>query len=325
MKSIRSVITGYGSYLPEKVLTNDDLSKMVDTSDEWITERTGMKKRHIAAEGEYTSDLAINAAKIALKKAGLKGNDIDLIVVATATPDMTFPSTATRVQAALGGVGCPALDIHAVCAGFVYAMNHADNAIRLGQAKNALVIGAETLSRIVDWTDRNTCVLFGDGAGAFVLSAQEGKGDATDRGVLYTRVYADGRQVEHLRTDGGVSSTKTAGFINMNGREVFRHAVKNMHSASMEALKANGLSADDVDWIIPHQANNRIIESMTKKFGGDNKKVISTVHLHANTSAASIPLALCEAVDDGRIKQGDLIVSAALGAGFAWGASLFRL
>lgn len=325
MKIIRSVITGYGSYLPEKVLTNDDLSKIVDTNDEWISERTGMKKRHIAAEGELTSDLAINASKKALKKAGLSGKDIDLVVVATATPDMTFPSTATRVQAAIGSVGGGALDLQAVCAGFMYAMNYADNAIRLGQAKNALVVGAETLSRIVDWTDRNTCVLFADGAGAFVLSAEEGKGDVSDRGVLFTKIYADGRNIEHLLTDGGISSTKTAGFIHMNGREVFRHAVKNMYNAAADAMEAFDLTADDIDWVIPHQANSRIIESVTKKMQIDINKVISTVHLHANTSAASIPLALCEAVEDGRIKQGDLIVATALGAGFAWGSSLFRL
>ena len=320
----RAVVTGCGGYLPEKVLTNKDLARMVDTSDEWIVQRTGIRERHIAGDGEFTSHLATAAARIALDGAGMPASDLDLIVVATATPDETFPATATRVQNALGMRRGAAFDVQAVCSGFIYALNIADNFIRLGQSSAALVIGAETFSRIVDWQDRSTCVLFGDGAGAVVLRAEEGAGTAADRGVLSNHLHSDGRHHDLLFVDGGPSSTGTVGHLRMAGRDVFRHAVSNLAAVMEEALAANGLTAEDVDWVVPHQANQRIIKSTSAKLDMPDEKVIVTVDHHANTSAASIPLALAEAVGDGRIKPGDLCLLEAMGGGFAWGASLVR-
>lgn len=322
---LRSVIAGTGSYLPERILTNADLARQVDTSEDWIVERTGITQRHIAAEGQMTSDLAFNAAERALAAAGLKGQDVDLIIVATATPDQTFPATAAKVQARLGCPGGPAFDIQAVCSGFVYALTVADNFIKAGQSKVALVIGAETFSRILDWDDRTTCVLFGDGAGAVVLTAAEGAGTCADRGILTTHLHADGRQHDLLYVDGGPSSTQTTGFVRMQGREVFRHAVVNLAAVVEEALEATGLSASDIDWLVPHQANKRILDGTARKLGVSADKVIVTVDRHANTSAASIPLALAEAVSDGRIKAGQLVLLEAMGGGFTWGSALLRL
>lgn len=324
MNVVRSIVTGCGSYLPEKILTNDDLARRIDTSDEWIVERTGIRQRHIAAEGELTSDLAIRASEQALAAAGVSGADIDLVVLATSTPDETMPATATVVQAAIGMGGGFAFDIQAVCSGFVYALNVADNFIRAGQAHRALVVGAETFSRILDWEDRGTCVLFGDGAGAVVVEAGEGKGTANDRGILTCHLHSDGRLHDLLYADGGISSTRTAGFLRMKGREVFRHAVNNLSDVIEESLAATGLGAADIDWIVPHQANKRILDGTAKKFGIAPEKVIITVDRHANTSAASVPLALRAAVDDGRIKQGDLLLMEAMGAGLTWGAALVR-
>jgi 3-oxoacyl-[acyl-carrier-protein] synthase-3 len=320
----RSVVVGCGSYLPEHVVTNKELATRVDTSDEWITQRTGIRLRHIAAEGEKTADLALAAARRALAAAGMPAGEIDLIVMATSTPDETFPATATRVQAALGMTGGAAFDIQAVCSGFIYALNVADNFIRVGQAKTALVIGAETFSRILDWTDRTTCVLFGDGAGAVVLRAGEGAGSYADRGILSSHLHSDGRQHDMLYVDGGPSSTGTVGHLRMAGREVFRHAVTNMAAVIGEALAANGLTAADIDWLVPHQANRRILDSTAQKLNLDPKKVVVTVDHHANTSAASIPLALCEAVADGRIQRGQIVVMEAMGGGFTWGATIAR-
>ncbi len=321
---IRSRIIGCGSYLPEKILTNDDLSRFVETNNSWIVERTGIRERHIAAEGETTADLAEQAARKALSAAGIEANALDLLVLATSTPDNTFPATATRVQARLGMTGGVAFDVQAVCAGFVCALSVADSFIRSGQARTALIIGAETYSRILDWSDRTTCVLFGDGAGAAVLSAEESPGTTADRGVLAVKMHSDGRHYDALYVDGGVSTTQTAGHLRMNGREVFRHAVGNLASVATEAMAAAGVAPEAIDWLVPHQANARIIEATAKKLGLPMEKVVMTVDRHANTSAASIPLALCEAVADGRVKPGQLLVMEAIGGGFVWGAAVVR-
>ena len=322
---VRSKVVGCGSYLPEKVLTNADLAKMVDTSDEWIVERSGIRERRIAAEGEFTSHLAIKASRAALGRAGLEPSDIDLIVLATATPDETFPATATTVQAGLGMTKGAAFDVQAVCSGFVYALSVADSMIRAGNAKRALVIGAETFSRILDWKDRGTCVLFGDGAGALVLEADaSGKGDANDRGLLATRLHSDGTKHDLLYVDGGPSTTRTTGFLRMEGREVFKHAVTNLAGVVREVLDDASLTIDKIDWLVPHQANKRILDGTARKLGLDPAKVIVTVDRHGNTSAASVPLALDVAVSDGRIKTGDLLLLEAMGGGFTWGACLIR-
>lgn len=321
---IRSIVAGCGAYLPQRVVTNDELAKHVDTSDAWIVERTGIRQRHIAAEGEKTSDLAIAAAQRALKAAGEKASQIDLIVLATCSPDETFPATATRVQAALGAHQAAAFDVGAVCSGFIYALATANNFIRMGQAESALVIGAETMSRLLDWNDRSTCVLFGDGAGAVVLRANKGRGTAKDRGILSTHLHSDGRQHDLLFADGGPSGTGTVGKLRMQGRDVFRHAVTNLASVLNETLKANDLKVKDIDWLVPHQANKRILDATAKKLGLPLEKVVMTVERHANTSAASVPLALAEACEDGRVKEGDLVVLEAMGAGFTWAASAVR-
>lgn len=321
---IRSVVQGCGSYLPERVVTNEELSKTVATTDEWIQQRTGIRQRHIAAEGEFTSHLAIKASQRALDHAGLKGSDLDLIVLATATPDETFPATATRVQAELGMTGGAAFDVQAVCAGFVYAVSVADSLIKNGIASTALVIGAETFSRILDWDDRGTCVLFGDGAGAIVLKGEQGTGTSADRGILANALHSDGRQHDILYVDGGPSSTRTTGFLRMEGKEVFKHAVVNMAAVVGEVLEKAGLEAKDIDWLVPHQANKRIIDGTGRKLGLPPERVVVTVDRHANTSAASIPLALDVAVKDGRIKKGDLLLMEGIGGGLAWGASLVR-
>ncbi|KAA0597204.1 MULTISPECIES: beta-ketoacyl-ACP synthase III [Azospirillum] len=320
---MRSRVLGCGIFLPSNVVTNQDLEQRVDTSDEWIVQRTGIKSRHIAAEGEKTSDLAIAAATRALEHAGVPAGSIDCIILATTTPDNTFPATATRVQAALGTTGF-AMDIQAVCAGFVYAMSVADNFLRNGQARRALVIGAETFSRLLDWNDRTTCVLFGDGAGAIVLEAYEAKGDSNDRGVLSTHLHSDGTQYDLLYVDGGASSTGTIGHVRMHGQEIFRHAVSKLSAVVEEALAANGLESTDIDWMVPHQANRRIIDGLARKMKLSPEKVVLTVDRHGNTSAASIPLALGEAVADGRIKRGDLILMEAIGGGLTWGSALIR-
>jgi 3-oxoacyl-[acyl-carrier-protein] synthase-3 len=325
MSIIRSSIVGVGGYLPERILTNEILAKQVDTTNEWIVERTGIQQRHIADESQKTSDLAIRAAERALSAAGINGSDVDLIVLATATPDNTFPSTATRVQAALGMTKGVAFDVQAVCSGFLFALSIADNFIKNGQVRTALVIGAECFSRILDWTDRGTCVLFGDGAGAVVLRAEEGRGDNRDKGVLSTHIHSDGRHYNLLHVDGGPSSTQTVGHLRMEGREVFRHAVVNLAAVAQEALEANGLKSTDLDWVVPHQANKRIIEGTARKLGLSLDQVVVTVEKHANTSAASVPLALAEAVNDGRIKAGQLVLLEAMGGGFTWGAALVRL
>ncbi|MFZ5781301.1 MAG: beta-ketoacyl-ACP synthase III [Pseudomonadota bacterium] len=321
---IRSVVQGCGAYLPERVVTNDELARRMETSDEWIQQRTGIKQRHIAADGEFTSHLAVKASERALAHAGLTAADLDLIVLATATPDETFPATATRVQAALGMSRGAAFDVQAVCAGFVYALSVADSMIRSGTASTALVIGAETFSRILDWNDRGTCVLFGDGAGAVVLRAEEGKGTAADRGVLASTLHSDGRQHDILYVDGGPSSTMTTGHLRMEGKEVFKHAVVNMAAVVGEVLEKAGLKPEDIDWLVPHQANKRIIDGTGRKLGLPPERVVVTVDKHANTSAASIPLALDTAVQDGRIKRGDLLLLEGIGGGLAWGASLVR-
>jgi len=323
--TIRSVIAGVGAYLPERVVTNQELAQRVDTTDEWIVERSGIRKRHIAADGEKTSDLAIAATRQALAAAGREGHEVDLFVVATATPDHTFPATAARVQAALGRPGVPAFDVAAVCSGFVYGLAVVDNFIKARQAKCAVVVGAETFSRILDWNDRTTCVLFGDGAGAVVLTAQDGKGTIADRGVLSTHLHSDGRHHDMLYTDGGPSSTQTTGHVVMKGKEVFKHAVVNLAEAVREALAANQMTIDDVDWLVPHQANKRILDSTAQKLGLDPGKVIVTVQEHANTSAASIPLALHAGVADGRIRPGHLVLMEAMGGGFTWGSALVRM
>jgi len=321
---LRSVVLGCGAYLPKRVLSNDDLARMVDTSDEWIVQRTGIRQRHVAAPGEFTSHLGIAAARAALADAGVEPQSIDLIVVATSTPDNTFPATAVSVQEGLGITGGAAFDLQAVCSGFVFGLATADGLLRTREFKRALVIGAETFSRILDWTDRTTCVLFGDGAGAVVLEAQEQPGKITDRGVLASRLRSDGRHKMKLYVDGGPSSTGTVGHLRMEGREVFRHAVAMISDVVTEAFRETGCSADDIDWFVPHQANQRIIDGSAHKLGIDGKKIVSTVDRHGNTSAASIPLALAVARADGRIKTGDLVLLEAMGGGFTWGALLVR-
>jgi 3-oxoacyl-[acyl-carrier-protein] synthase-3 len=320
----RSIVAGCGAYLPERVVTNDELAKRVETSDEWISQRTGIRQRHIAADGELTSDLALAAARQALSNAGIEGSDLDIIVLATATPDNTFPATATKVQAGLGNRAGAAFDVQAVCTGFIYALAMADNMLRLGQAKTALVIGAEVFSRILDWKDRGTCVLFGDGAGAVVLKAGEGEGTTRDRGILSTHLHSDGTNYEALYVDGGPGTTGTAGFLRMAGREVYKQAVVRMAECVEHALDANGLQHGDVDWLVPHQANLRIIESTGRKLDIPMARVIVTVDRQANTSAATIPLALAEATADARLKEGQLVALTAMGGGFTWGSALIR-
>ena len=322
--ALRSVLLGVGGHLPERVLTNAELAAMVDTSDEWIVERTGIRARHIAAEGEKTSDLAIAAARRALERAGRAAKDVDLLIVATATPDLTFPATAARVQAALGVTHGAAFDLQAVCSGFVFALATADNFLVRGQAKTALVIGAETFSRILDWRDRSTCVLFGDGAGAVVLEAQD-EAEAGGRGVISTFLRTDGRLHDLLYVDGGPSETQTVGKLRMRGSQVFRHAVEHISAAMLEACARGGVSIADIDWFVPHQANQRILDGVVRRLGIAPDKVVSTVAVHGNTSAASVPLALDAAVADGRIKPGDLVLMEALGGGLTWGAALIRI
>jgi 3-oxoacyl-[acyl-carrier-protein] synthase-3 len=317
----RAQAAGTGGYLPERIVTNDELAARLDTSDAWIRQRTGIAERRVAAPGELTSDLACAAARRALERAGMSGNDLDLIVLATATPDHTFPATAVKVQARLGMKRGAAFDVQAVCSGFIFALAVADNALRLGQARTALVIGAETFSRILDWQDRGTCVLFGDGAGALVLQAVP---ESTGRGVLSTHLHSDGRQHDILYVDGGPSSTGTAGCLRMEGREVFRQAVTHLAAVVDEALAANGLTPADIDWLVPHQANTRIIEAVGRKLGLGADRTVVTIARHANTSAASIPLALDEAVGDGRIRPGHLVLMEALGGGLTWGAGVVR-
>jgi len=321
---IRSKIIGSGAYLPETILTNAELAKRVDTSDAWIQERTGIKQRHIVRAGEMTSDLAVAASRAALLDAGIDAGELDLIVCATTTPDDTFPAAATKVQARLGMTRGAAFDVQAVCSGFVYALSVADNFIKGAQADTVLVIGAETMSRLLDWNDRTTCVLFGDGAGALVLKAEQGNGDNSDRGVLNTKIFSDGRLRDLLYVDGGPSSTQTTGHLRMMGKEVFRHAVTNISAAIESSVHAAGLEIDDIDWFVPHQANQRILDGTARKLGIRPERVVSTVALHGNTSAASVPLALDVAVRDGRIKEGDLVLMEAMGGGFTWGASLVR-
>ena len=315
----RSVVLGAGSALPKRRIGNDELAKTVDTTDAWIVERTGIRSRYVAGDGETTATLATEAARRALDHAGVGASEIGLIVLATATPDQTFPSSATKVQAALGINDCIAFDVHAVCTGFLYAVSIADSMLRSGSADKALVIGAETFSRILDWEDRATCVLFGDGAGALVLGAEE-----TESGILATKLHADGRHNDLLFVDGGPSTTGTVGKLRMKGREVFRHAVVNLADVMNEVLEAAGLTAADVDWVVPHQANARILDATAKKLGLPPDKVVVTVDEHANTSAASVPLAFDTAVKDGRIKRGDVVVLEAMGGGFTWGAAALR-
>lgn len=321
---IRSVVRGFGTALPKRVVTNAELEKTVDTSDEWIVQRTGIRQRYIAGEGETTASLGEAAGRAALDKAGLTVADIDVIIVATSTPDNTFPATAVNIQNRLGMHHGFAFDVQAVCSGFVYAVTTADAYIRGGLARRVLVIGAETFSRILDWTDRTTCVLFGDGAGAIVLEAQEGAGTTADRGVLTAQLRSDGAHRDKLYVDGGPSTTGTVGHLRMEGREVFKHAVGMITDVIVSAFDATGFTADDIDWLVPHQANKRIIDGSAKKLGIPEEKVVITVDLHGNTSAASIPLALAAAAQDGRIKQGDLVLLEAMGGGFTWGAVLLR-
>ncbi len=318
----RSIIAGTGSALPVRCVTNAELAATVDTTDEWIVERTGIRQRHIAGQGETTATLALEAARNALAAADIAASDIGLIVIATTTPDNTFPATATKVQALLGIDDCIAFDVQAVCSGFLYALTVADNMLKGGMARHALVIGAETMSRILDWEDRATCVLFGDGAGAVVLSSSD---DAGDNGILASRLHADGRHGPMLYVDGGPSTTQTVGHLRMQGKEVFRHAVTNLAAVLGEVLEASGHAAADVDWVVPHQANARIIDATAKKLGLSKDRIVKTVDRHANTSAASVPLALDEAVRDGRIVPGQLVVLEAMGGGFTWGASLVRM
>jgi 3-oxoacyl-[acyl-carrier-protein] synthase-3 len=321
---IRSVIRGVGAYLPKRVLTNADMAKIVDTTDEWIVERTGIKSRHIADEKETTSDLGIAAARQALVRANINPADIDLVVCATATPDRTFPATAARIQAGLGITQGAAFDVQAVCSGFVYALAIADNFLRVGQFKRAVVVGAETFSRILDWSDRTTCVLFGDGAGAVVLEAHAQAGKSQDRGILSTRIRADGRYEDLLYVDGGPGSTKTVGHLRMNGREVFRHAVQKISGVIEETLVETGFTADDIDLFVPHQANARILDGVARKLGVSPEKIMMTLQKHGNTSAASIPLALNQAFEEHRLREGNLILLEAMGGGFTWGAALAR-
>ncbi|WP_304610566.1 beta-ketoacyl-ACP synthase III [Oryzibacter oryziterrae] len=321
---IRSVILGTGSYLPDRAVTNDELATFVDTSDEWIVQRTGIRQRHIAADGQFTSDLATRAAQRALESAGVDASEIDLIVLGTSTPDNTFPATAVEVQNRLGIVKGVAFDVQAVCSGFVFALGTADSMLKAGLAKKALVIGAETFSRILDWKDRTTCVLFGDGAGAVVLGVEEGAGTTDDRGVLSVHLRSDGRHKEKLFVDGGVSSTQTAGHLRMQGQEVFKFAVGAVTDVIQSAFEATGFTGESIDWFIPHQANRRIIDGSAKKLGIAPDKVVVTVDQHGNTSAASIPLALDLAVRDGRVKRGDIVLLEAMGGGFTWGAIVVR-
>ncbi len=321
---LRSVVLGVGSCLPKKCVTNDELAKQVDTSDDWIVQRTGIKQRHIAGPDETTATLGEGAARAALAEAGLDANDIDLVIVATSTPDWTFPSTATQIQAALGLTHGAAFDLQAVCSGFVFAVATADKFLRSGSHKRALVIGAETFSRIIDWNDRTTCVLFGDGAGAIVLEARPSTGELTERGVLTTHLRSDGRHRAKLHVDGGPSATQTVGHLRMEGKEVFRFAVGQVTDVVTDAFAATGLTAQDLNWFVPHQANRRIIDMSAHKLGIAPEKVVATVHLHGNTSAASVPLALSVARKDGRIKDGDLVMLEAVGGGFTWGSALIR-
>ena len=317
--ALRSVVAGVGSALPKRRIDNEELAKTVDTSDQWIVERTGIRTRYIAGEGETTATLARDAAVNALEHAGLAASDVDLIVLATATPDQTFPSSATKVQAMLGIDDCIAFDVHAVCTGFLYALSVADSMLRAGTGRTALVIGSETFSRILDWEDRATCVLFGDGAGALVLQGRD-----SESGILATRLHADGRHNDLLFVDGGPSTTGTVGKLRMKGREVFRHAVVNLSGVLTEVLDAAGLESSDVDWVVPHQANARILDATAKKLGLPAEKIVVTVDSHANTSAASVPLAFDTAVRDGRIKRGDVVVLEAMGGGFTWGAAALK-
>jgi 3-oxoacyl-[acyl-carrier-protein] synthase-3 len=321
---VRTVIKGCGGYLPARVLTNADLAKIVDTSDSWITERTGIKERHIAADGELTSTMGTAAARLALDDAGLAPEDIDLIILATSTPDQTFPATAVTIQAELGMTHGAAFDMQAVCSGFVFALATADSYLKSGQFKRALVIGSEAFSRILDWQDRSTCVLFGDGAGAVVVEAQKLNGALTDRGILATSLRSDGRYRDKLYVDGGPSSTGTVGHVRMDGPEVFRHAVTKISEVIDATLTQAGYKASDIDWFVPHQANKRILDGAARKLGLDPARIIVTVDKHANTSAASIPLALSQGRVDGRIKPGDLVLLEAMGGGFTWGAVLLR-
>ncbi len=321
----RSIVAGVGACLPERIVTNAELARRIDTSDEWIRERSGIHQRHIAGDGEMTSDLATRAAEKALAAAGMGADDVGIIVLATSTPDETFPATATVVQSKLGcSNGSMGFDVQAVCSGFVYALATADNFLKAGQVDTALVIGAETFSRILDWEDRTTCVLFGDGAGAVLLKAGDGKGSSDDRGVLSTHLHSDGRLHDLLYVDGGPSSTGEVGLLRMEGREVFKHAVTKMSEVTVEALEANGLDADEIDWFVPHQANRRIIDGTARKLGITGERVVVTIDQHANTSAASIPLALSVAVDDERIQQGNLVLLEAMGGGLTWGSGIIR-
>ncbi len=324
MSVLRSVVLGCGSYLPARILSNDELARSVETTDEWIVQRTGIRERHIAAPGEMTSDLAIHAARAALANAHIDADTIDLIVLGTSTPDQTFPATAVTVQHALGISKGAAFDLQAVCSGFVYALSIADSMLRCGKHKRALVIGAETFSRILDWNDRTTCVLFGDGAGAVVLEAQEQPGETSDRGVLTTHLRSDGKHKSKLYVDGGPSSTQTVGHLRMEGKEVFKHAVAMITDVIEDAFEATGTTAADIDWFVPHQANKRIIDGSAHKLGISPEKVVITVDRHGNTSAASIPLALADAVADRRIKRGSLILMEAMGGGFTWGSAMLR-
>ena len=320
----RSQIIGWGSYLPKQILTNDVLARRIDTTDAWITSRTGIRQRHIAAAGENTSDLALEASREALAVAGVEADEVDLIILATATPDNTFPSTATAVQAKLGITQGAAFDVGAVCSGFVFGLAVGDNFIKCGQARTVLVIGAEVFSRILDWQDRNTCVLFGDGAGALVMRVTETDGGNSDRYVLSTHIHSDGRHRDLLYVDGGPSSTQTVGHLRMAGRDVFKHAVKLLAGAVDEALAANAMKTEDIDWLVPHQANRRIMDATQRKLGLPAEKMVVTIDRHANTSAASIPLALAEAAGDGRIKPGQIVLVEGMGGGFTWGSALIR-
>jgi 3-oxoacyl-[acyl-carrier-protein] synthase-3 len=321
---VRSQVIGCGAYLPEKILTNAELAKMVDTSDAWIVDRTGIRRRHIARDGETTSDLALRAAQAALADAGIGAEALDMIVVATTTPDETFPAVATSIQSRLGMTRGAAFDVQAVCSGFIYAIAVADNFIKAGQANTVLVIGAETMSRLMDWTDRSTCVLFGDGAGAIVLQAGEGRGDASDRGVLNTKLYSDGRLHDLLYVDGGPSTTGTTGHLRMLGPDVFKHAVINIADSIQASARESGVAVSEIDWFVPHQANQRILDSTARRLKVPAERFVSTIAEHGNTSAASVPLALDAAVRDGRIRRGDLVLLEAMGGGLTWGAALLR-